>query len=154
MLKPLQQFGLGFLSLPISLIVVSVLTFVPTYYALDLGLGLAATGLIFAMGRMLDVVTDPLIGHLSDGTRSPLGRRLPWMILGVLVLCPSIYGFMVPTTEPTTLLLAINVGLFFLAVTLLDLPFSAVGLEISPFIHESARGREKFEQHLIGPIFL
>lgn len=136
MLKPLQQFGLGFLSLPISLIMVSVLTFVPTYYALDLGLGLAATGLIFAMGRMLDVVTDPLIGHLSDGTRSPLGRRLPWMILGVLVLCPSIYGFMVPSTEPTTLLLAINVGLFFLAVTLLDLPFSAVGLEISPFIHE------------------
>lgn len=131
-----QQFGLGFLSLPISLIVVSVLTFVPTYYALDLGVGLAATGLVFAAGRILDVVTDPLIGHLSDGMRSPLGRRLPWVMSGAIILCPSVYGFMVPSFEPTVFLLAMAVGLFFLAVTLLDLPFSAVGLEISPDTHE------------------
>lgn len=131
-----QQFGLGFLSLPISLIIVSVLTFVPTYYALDLEVGLAATGFIFAFGRILDVITDPLIGHLSDQTSSPLGKRLPWMLAGGLILCPIVYGIMTPSVGPSVVFLATIVGVFFLAVTLLDLPFSAVGLEISPLEHE------------------
>jgi Na+/melibiose symporter-like transporter len=132
----LQQFGLGFLSLPISLIVISVLTFLPTYYALDLGVGLTATGLIFAVGRILDVVTDPLIGHASDATSSPAGKRLPWMLVGAVILCPTLYGVMTPSADISVTLLALMVGLFFLAVTLLDLPYSAVGLEISPFVHE------------------
>ena len=40
--------------------------FVPAFYADDLGLPLAAVGLAIAVSRLLDVVTDPLIGSLSD----------------------------------------------------------------------------------------
>lgn len=135
-LTPLQQLWFGVLSFPISLGVVSVLTFAPTYYAIDLGIGLTATGLIFAVGRVIDVVTDPLIGHLSDETRSPVGKRLPWMIIGAIILCPTLYCVMVPAGDPSLIALATLVAIFFTGLTLIDLPYSAVGLEISPFIHE------------------
>ena len=135
-LTSFQQLSFGLLSFPISLAVVSVLTFVPTYYAIDLGIGLTAAGLIFAAGRILDVLTDPLIGHVSDETRSPLGKRLPWMIFGALILGPTLYGVMAPSDDVSLMMLALLVALFFTGLTLIDLPYSAVGLEISPFIHE------------------
>lgn len=135
-LTALQQVWLGLLSFPISLAVVSVLTFVPTYYAIDLGLGLTAVGLIFALGRSLDVLTDPIIGHFSDATRSPWGKRLPWMVLGIVILCPSLYFVMTPIPGLSALGLGLIVAIFFLGLTIIDLPYSAVGLEISPFKNE------------------
>lgn len=135
-LNILQQVGLGVLSLPISLGVIAVLTFVPTYYAVDLGLGLTATGIMFAVGRMLDVITDPVVGHLSDETRSPLGKRLPWMIFGACIFCPAIYFVMSPAAGLSVLGLGLLIAIFFVGLTLIDLPYSAVGLEISPFLHE------------------
>lgn len=45
----------------------------------NVGLGIDAVKLGFAMGfpRFLDAVTDPLIGNISDNTRSRWGRRRP-----------------------------------------------------------------------------
>ena len=131
-----QHLSFGLLSFPISLAVVSILTFVPTYYAIDLGIGLTAAGLIFAVGRILDVLTDPLIGHISDETRSPQGKRFPWMVLGALLFCPTLYFVMTPSGDASEIGLALGIALFFTALTLIDLPYSAVGLEISPFVHE------------------
>ena len=50
--------------------------FVPAFYADDLGVPLAAVGVAIACSRLLDVVTDPLIGGLSDRMHLPLGRRV------------------------------------------------------------------------------
>ena len=40
---------------------------------------LTIIGLIGALGRLFDAVTDPLVGNLSDKCRSPLGRRIPFL---------------------------------------------------------------------------
>ena len=36
-------------------------------------------GGIYALGRVFDAVTDPWIANLSDRSRNPKGRRLPFM---------------------------------------------------------------------------
>ena len=38
----------------------------PALYGVELGLGLATTGLILLVARLFDMVTDPVIGLLSD----------------------------------------------------------------------------------------
>ena len=43
---------------------------------------LATLGLLMGIGRVLDAVDDPAIGHWSDSTRSRWGRRLPFIALG------------------------------------------------------------------------
>ena len=40
---------------------------------------LTIIGLIGALGRLFDAVTDPLVGNLSDKCGSPLGRRIPFL---------------------------------------------------------------------------
>ena len=46
---------------------------------------------ILGMGGLLvAAVVQPLIGRLSDHTRSPLGRRVPYIVAGTLVVCGSL----------------------------------------------------------------
>ena len=50
-----------------------------------------AVGLIFFVGRVWDAVSDPIVGALSDRTRTRIGRRRPWMFGALLPLaCAAI----------------------------------------------------------------
>jgi len=48
------------------------------------GLNAAYAGTVLLIGKIWDAVNDPLIGWLSDRTRSPWGRRLPWITASAL----------------------------------------------------------------------
>jgi len=113
-----------------------LITFIPTYYAIELGLGLGLVGGLFVAGRLLDVITDPLIGYGSDRTRSRYGARIPWMIVGMALFIPLLLSLLFPAETMTPIHAGVLIGLFFLAFTVLDLPYSATGLEMSPHRHE------------------
>jgi GPH family glycoside/pentoside/hexuronide:cation symporter len=85
-----QLMCFGVLTMPLAMGGVAFALFIPTFYAVDVGLGLTAVGVIFAAGRLLDVFTDPAIGHLSDETRSRWGARRPWIILGAPLYCIAV----------------------------------------------------------------
>ena len=51
----------------ISLKSLYVFTLLPVFYAGEVGVGLALTGLVLFASRALDVVTDPFIGYLAGG---------------------------------------------------------------------------------------
>ena len=44
----------------------------------------ASVGIIVLVGRVLDAFTDPLVGALSDHTKSRFGRRRPWMFFSIV----------------------------------------------------------------------
>ena len=46
----------------------------------------ATVGFIFGISRLWDAISDPLIGHLSDNTRTRFGRRRPWLVFAVVPL--------------------------------------------------------------------
>ncbi|MDD9938819.1 MAG: MFS transporter [Myxococcales bacterium] len=62
--------------------------------------GLYAVGL--AAGRALDAITDPMMGWISDHTRSRWGRRKPWILLGVLGNAVVFYLMLTPGAELST----------------------------------------------------
>jgi Na+/melibiose symporter-like transporter len=129
----------GLPSLATSVTALPMALFVPAFYADDLGLPLAAVGAAIALSRLLDVVTDPLIGSLSDRLRLPLGRRKPWMLLGTPLFVFSLYRLFVPgeAVGPSHLLLWS--ALLYLGFTLIDLPHKAWGAELSSDYDERSR---------------
>ena len=131
-----QLFCYGALSLPIAMGGFALVTYIPTFYAVDLGLGLSLVGLVFVFGRLFDVITDPLIGYYSDNTITKYGARRPWMIIGVPLFCLAAWALFVPPDGVTLTYLIIASGAYFLVYTVLDVPYSSVGLEISAHIHE------------------
>lgn len=86
-------------------------------------------GVIAWLARLVDAVSDPLMGRLSDGIRWRSGRRRPFFLIGMLPL-GLFFGLMwtTPFTSQTAMFfwyLAIYVGLA-LAMTVLSIPYMAL----------------------------
>jgi len=109
---------------------------IPTFYAVDLGLGLGLVGSLFAMGRVFDIISDPVIGILSDKTRSRLGARKPWMIVGLPLFCFAAFLLLTPPDDVTASYLLLVSCLYFLSFTVSEIPQAAMGLEVSTNKHE------------------
>lgn len=113
--------------------------FIPAFYADDLALPLASVGVAIAASRVVDVITDPLIGILSDRWRTRWGRRKPWLAFGTPLLMLSTWMIFVPQDAVSTRYLLLWTCLLFLAFTLLDLPYKAWGAELSTDYAERSR---------------
>ena len=56
----------------------------------------ATVGAIFAAGRLWDAISDPIVGTWSDRTNTRLGRRRPWMLVGIPLLSISMLMTWIP----------------------------------------------------------
>lgn len=103
----------------------------------------AVVALIFGLGRAWDAVTDPLVGAWSDGTRTRLGRRRPWMLAGIPVTLACYLMIWTPPADlgPNALRLWVGVGLFgfFTGFTAYVVPHMALGAELSDGHHDRSR---------------
>jgi GPH family glycoside/pentoside/hexuronide:cation symporter len=93
-------------------------------------------GLILAGGRILDAITDPLIGYLSDHTRTRWGRRKPYIFVATPILFISFLMVWAPPVEGTSVInavyLAIVLFFYYWAYTGVLIPWFAVLPEMSP----------------------
>lgn len=116
--------------------------FVPAYYADELAVPLASVGLAIGASRLFDVVTDPLIGRLSDRFRPGFfrgARRKPWMLLGAPLLMLAAWQLLVPPEGAGVWWLFVWSTLLYLGFTMIDLPHKAWGAELSTDYDERSR---------------
>ncbi|MDA8780509.1 MFS transporter [Alphaproteobacteria bacterium] len=141
----------GMLGLPLALVGYPIAIWLPAFYAGEIGVSLAAVATMLLVAKLSDVVTDPLVGTISDRLRTPFGRRRPLILLGVPVLCGSIWLLFVPMEEADSVYLLLCIAGMYIGTTLVGLPYGAWGAELSPDYHQRARvtaWREQFT--LIG----
>lgn len=118
---------------------IPVYVYLPTFYAETLGLGLATTGVVLLVARLFDVFTDPLIGLASDRYRFRGSRRKPWIAVGAVIAAASLIALFQPPEEvSTTYLLVWAIGLY-LGWTLVAVPYTAWGAELSADYHVRTR---------------
>lgn len=67
--------------------------FLLIFYSQVLGLSPVLASLALAVAIVVDAITDPLIGYVSDNWRSKWGRRHPFMYLSIIPICVA-YAFM------------------------------------------------------------
>ncbi|HDP90071.1 MAG TPA: MFS transporter, partial [Thioalkalivibrio sp.] len=118
----------GLPGLPLALLGLPLYVYLPTFYAESLGLPLALVGAMLLLARGLDVLTDPLIGLLSDrGHR--LGRKA-FIALGVPLLLLGIEYLFRPAGTPGGLYLLAWTLVAYLGWTLISVPYGAWGAEL------------------------
>lgn len=92
-----QKAGWGLADMGINVFVVVKQLLVFTFLTAFLGVPAGIAGWVTFAVLAFDVVTDPLVGYLSDRTNSRWGRRAPWVFVGAVVLAVGIVGmFAVP----------------------------------------------------------
>lgn len=112
---------------------------------LNLGLGMnpALVGLLGALPRLIDAFTDPLMGYISDHTKSRWGRRRPYIFLGAIavgVVFALLWQLPNGKSESYYFWFFLIGSLFFyLAYTVFATPWVALGYELTPDYHERTR---------------
>ncbi len=103
----------------------------------------AIVALLVGGGRIWDAVSDPAAGYLSDRTRTRLGRRRPWMFVGVPLLSTSfaILWSAPPSLTQTELVIWSGVAMLFIytAFTVYNVPHQSLGAELSLDHHDRSR---------------
>lgn len=116
---------------PVTVAFVPLVLFLPSFYAQDLGFDVAAVGAALIFARLVDAVSDPLIGFLSDRTTSRLGRRRPWILAGAPLLMLAVWNLFVPSDGMTTLGLQVAVVFVYVSWTMVFIPHQAWGAELN-----------------------
>jgi GPH family glycoside/pentoside/hexuronide:cation symporter len=96
--------------------------------------------LAVALARSFDAITDPLMGWISDRTRTSLGRRRPWMLVGAplcavafVLLCSPPASLSVPAAAAW---FTSTFVIYFLFHTIYSIPHYGLGPELTQDYHE------------------
>lgn len=133
-------FGEGATSITIN----GISNFAMLYYTQVLGLGAGAAGLALSISLIFDAVADPVMGHITDNTRTRFGGRLPYILWGGIALAFTFFlVWIIPgwSKAPEALFLCVlltNLAVR-LAMTVFGIPYNALGFEICPGYEDRSR---------------
>ncbi|CAH0538956.1 melibiose:sodium transporter MelB [Vibrio marisflavi] len=116
--------------------------FLMFYFTDVAGISAAYVGTIFLAARIIDAVTDPMMGMVVDNTRSRFGKFRPWIVIGTLLNALVLVAlFSTHMFEGTMLYVyaAVVYILWGLTYTIMDIPYWSM----IPALSRSRREREK-----------
>ncbi len=110
-------------------------TFLFFFYTAILGLPGSLVGVATAIALAIDALADPLLGSLSDNTRSRWGKRVPFLLVGAPLVAVGVgLMFSPPPGLSTAGLFAWLIGISLVmrfAVSIFNVPFLALGAELA-----------------------
>ncbi|MHC4636283.1 MAG: MFS transporter [Planctomycetota bacterium] len=140
-----------------SLVLNSFFGYSMLYYTKALGLAPEMAGIATFIATLWDAISDPIMGHISDNTKSRFGKRHPYMLFGGIAMIASFFFiWYVPDFFKTDLAIgSINISAMTLlfgylvamnlilrtSYTVFIVPYTALGFEICDDYH----GRSKLQ---------
>jgi GPH family glycoside/pentoside/hexuronide:cation symporter len=122
-------------------VMIGALTGYGLYYMTNyLGIAAGLAGSLIGLSKFYDMISDPVMGQISDRTRSNWGRRRPYLLVGTIT-CPFalLLLFHLPILESGSL----TIGLIFFvllvyatAFTSFNVPYFAMPAEMTSNYHE------------------
>ena len=130
-----QKFGWAVGAPGTSTMIGVLVTYLLNYMTDTLGIAAFTAGAIIFTARMYDLVTAPLMGYISDRTRSRWGRRRPYLLLGAIVCFIAFVAlFNVPDIESETGMIfyaGFMLILFTTAYTIFNVPYLTMPAEMT-----------------------
>ncbi len=80
------KIGFGICDLGGNLFFTMMAFWIMNYFTDTLGLMPVLAGTAIMIGRIWDAISDPLVGYLSDNTKTRWGRRKPYIFVGAIFL--------------------------------------------------------------------
>ncbi len=136
----IQKAGYGIGAVVTIVAVNALMQLTGLVYIAGLGISAIWMGWSQAIPRLWDCITDPIVGSMSDNSRSRFGRRLPYILVGSLMVGVTFaLLFMVPrewSKEAIFGYFLLMSLLFYTAVTIYSVPHGALGFEMTDDYHE------------------
>ncbi len=139
------SYGLGALGKDFACSIIYI--FLMFYYTDVVGLSAAFVGTLFLVARIVDAVTDPMMGMIVDNTRSRFGKFRPWIVIGTVINSFALIAvFSTHLLSGTTLYVYAAISYIFWGVTytIMDIPYWSM-------IPALTRKREERERLVVWP---
>ena len=124
-----EKLGFGLGDLGFNLYWTTVASFLAAFYTDVFGISAAAAGTMIFATRIIDAITDPVMGAIADRTRSRWGKFRPWLLFGGLPLAAAgVLTFTTPDLGAGTKLLwaYLTYSALMLLYTVVSMPYSAL----------------------------
>lgn len=138
----LKRIAYGFGALSDNFIMNGFGSMVTPIYNIGLKLDPLLVGWAVAIPRLIDAFIDPLMGNISDNTRSRWGRRRPYLVAGATLcalLLPLLWMPPVHTQNGMFLYLTLMGLAYFTCYTVYTIPYCALGFELTSDYNERTR---------------
>ena len=124
----LNLFKYGLFSFPAAISLLIMQIYIPSFIA-EMGIfSLTTIGIIFFAARLIDMVSDLLVGYASDKTPPEYGRRRIWILIGTPIFLLIFYQLLaIPTTAWSLFFIT---ALWYIAGTCMIVPYYTWGTEI------------------------
>ena len=134
-----QAIAFGASGFPTQLMAQTFSAFVVYFYVTHLGVEPTWVAAAMIAHGVLNAVLNPVVGALSDRIRTPWGRRIPWIGLGIVPLVVAFALVWMPPELPAAGLIV----WFLVVVAVYDIAFVVVVLNISALFPEIFRTTEE-----------
>ena len=134
-----RKLAYGLPAFALAVVGIPVYVHLPKFYTDVVGVDIAWVGATLLLVRIFDAVTDPFLGVLSDRTRSPMGRRRPYIVLGGVCLAVAMLFLFIPpemTADRAFVWFAASLFALFLFWTVVTVPYEALGPELTADYNE------------------
>lgn len=133
-----MNFGTGAMGMAVILNTMSGVF--PPFMTNFLGIGAGAAATLLLVSKLYDMVTDPLMGVISDRTKTRWGRRRPFLMLGGAVSAIGLaLVFNPPAIGIQAWLIAYVLGALlvtYTGYTVFNIPYMAMPAEMTRSYHE------------------
>lgn len=138
-ISPLEKIGYGLGDTASNIVFQTVMLLLSYFYTDIFGISAAAMGWLFLSVRVLDAITDPMMGALCDRTSTRWGKFRPyllWLCVPYAVIC--VITFTTPDFSPSGKLIYayITYSLLIIIYTAINIPYCALGGVITPDTQE------------------
>lgn len=130
-----EKIGYGLGDTASNIVFQTVMNLQAYFYTDIFGISARAMGYLFLSVRLMDGITDPIMGMISDRTETRWGKFRPYLLwLSVPFAVITVVAFTTPDFGPVGKLIYayITYGLLMLVYTAVNIPYCALGGVITP----------------------
>lgn len=127
------------LEIPMAAFLTPLVVYIPSFYAGEMGLGLATVGIIFGLTKLWDIITDPIAGSVTERVGPVVGRWRFWLLISLPLMLLGVYKIFLPPDNVDWMYFAFWMLLLYVGWTLLTISHISWGVELSDDYHERAR---------------
>ena len=130
MLSKKEKIAYGLGDTASNIIFQTVMLFLTFFYTDIFGISPAVVGTLFLVVRVIDAVTDPIMGALTDATHTKYGSYRPYLLwLAIPFAVISVITFTTPALDDGNKIIYafVTYTLLMLVYTAINIPYSALG---------------------------